>query len=111
MPHLQSVVFEIEELIDYVAGTVAASAHRKGIEIIGQVVPDVPRRVVGDPLRMRQILLNLVSNAIASTESGEVVIRVEKAGDSDPDMQSLQFTITDTGAGIPQNRVDELNRS
>ena len=108
---LQSVVFEIEELIDYVAGTVAASAHRKGIEIIGQVIPDVPRRVVGDPLRMRQILLNLVSNAIASTESGEVVIRVEKAGDSDPDMQSLQFTITDTGAGIPQNRVDELNRS
>jgi two-component system sensor histidine kinase/response regulator len=108
---LQSNVFEIEELVDYVAGTVAASAHRKGIEIIGRVMPDVPRRVVGDPLRMRQILLNLVSNAIASTESGEVVILVEKTGESDPDMHFLRFTVTDTGGGIPQNRVDELNRS
>lgn len=108
---LQSSVFEIEELVDYAAGTVAASAHRKGIEIIGRVMPDVPRSVVGDPLRMRQILLNLVSNAVASTDSGEVVILVERTAESDPDMHSIRFTVTDTGAGIPAGRVDELNRS
>jgi two-component system sensor histidine kinase/response regulator len=108
---IQSAVFEIEEMVDYVAGTVAASAHRKGVEIISRVMPDVPRRVVGDPLRMRQILLNLVSNAIASTDSGEVVILVEKTEESVPDMHFFRFTVTDTGGGIPQNRVDELNRS
>jgi two-component system, sensor histidine kinase and response regulator len=108
---LQSAVFDVEEVVDYVAGTVAASAHRKGIEIVGRVMPDVSRRVVGDPLRLRQILLNLVSNAIASTDSGEVVILVEKTGESDPGMHFFRFTVTDTGAGIPQKRVDDLNRS
>jgi signal transduction histidine kinase/CheY-like chemotaxis protein len=107
---LESVVFEIEGLIDYVVGTVAASAHRKGIEIVGRVTSGVPRQVVGDPLRLRQILLNLVCNAVESTDSGEVLLTVERTEET-REAWSLRFTVTDTGTGIPQKKVDEINRS
>jgi two-component system sensor histidine kinase/response regulator len=107
---LESGIFDVEELIDYVMGSVAAKAHRKGLEIIGKVERGVPRRIIGDPLRTRQILLNLVCNAIESTESGEVRLTVENTSEA-ANPQSLRFTITDTRNGIPQERLNEIVRS
>ena len=107
---LEPVVFEIEELIDYVAGIAATTAHRKNVEIIGRIMPGAPRKVVGDPLRMRQILLNLVCNAVEATDAGEVLISVEGVQGPDKGSHKLRFTITDTGAGIPQKQVDEMNQ-
>ena len=78
-------------------------AHRKGLELIGDVDDDVPDRVVGDAGRLRQILINLVGNAIKFTDQGEVVVRVE-AQEHSGDEVVLRFTVRDTGMGIPADK-------
>jgi two-component system sensor histidine kinase/response regulator len=90
----------------------AVRAHRKGLELVCQVLPDVPDALVGDAGRLRQILLNLVGNAIKFTDEGEVVIRAEVACDEATEKaMSLRFTVRDTGIGIPQNRQEKIFRA
>src|SRR5947207_10449474 len=80
----------------------AVRTHRKGLELVCHVRPDVPDALVGDAGRLRQVLLNLVGNAIKFTESGEVVVRVEVAGDPVPEGEvGLRFSVRDSGVGIP----------
>jgi PAS domain S-box-containing protein len=89
-------------LADQVGGTLkglAVRADEKGLELACRVLPDVPETLIGDPKRLRQILLNLVDNAIKFTEQGEVVIRVEKISETQ-DKACLRFTVADTGIGI-----------
>jgi two-component system sensor histidine kinase/response regulator len=93
-------------LADHVADTLkglAVRAHEKGLELACQVLPDVPERVTGDPGRLRQILVNLVSNAINATSEGDVRVRVEKEPDTG-DKICLRFTVADTGVGIRPER-------
>jgi two-component system sensor histidine kinase/response regulator len=81
----------------------AVRAHMKGLELIHDVQPEVPDALVGDAGRLRQPLLNLVSNAIKLTDAGEVVVRVELAGEPAPEGEvGLRFTVRDTGIGIPR---------
>ena len=78
----------------------APKAHGKGLEIVLDIAPDVPDAVTGDPVRLRQVLQNLVSNAIKFTEQGEIVVRVA-CEHVTADRCALQFSVSDTGCGIP----------
>jgi PAS domain S-box-containing protein len=84
--------------------TLALRAHKKGLELAYEVSPDVPERLVGDPDRLRQILVNLVGNAIKFTERGEVVVRVSLAGLTEGGVE-LEFAICDTGVGISAEKL------
>jgi two-component system, sensor histidine kinase and response regulator len=78
----------------------ALQAHVKGLELVVAVRPTVPDTLVGDPGRLRQVLLNLVGNAIKFTEHGEVMVRLD-ATQLAPDTVELHMTVADTGIGIP----------
>ncbi|HWE23988.1 MAG TPA: PAS domain S-box protein, partial [Myxococcales bacterium] len=78
----------------------AVRAHRKGLELIGDIDDDVPQLLIGDAGRLRQVLINLVGNAIKFTDQGEVVVHIETQEQSGHEVV-LRFTVRDTGVGIP----------
>ncbi|HEX3450174.1 MAG TPA: ATP-binding protein, partial [Isosphaeraceae bacterium] len=87
----------------------AARAHGKGLELVCNVHQDVPDALVGDAGRLRQVVLNLVGNAIKFTEAGEVVMDVDQTGDSYPDKEvELRFVVRDTGIGIPRDKQERI---
>jgi signal transduction histidine kinase/CheY-like chemotaxis protein len=97
-------------LLDCVEDTLRAlslRAQQKGLELVCDIPADVPQAVVGDPGRLRQIIVNLVGNAIKFTEQGEVVLRVETEGRDAGDL-SLHLSITDTGIGIPHDKQQAI---
>ena len=94
----------VEEVLDLLW----SKANEKRIELLSWVEPDVPDWVSTDVTRLRQILVNLVGNAIKFTSRGEVEVRVEHDPDSTPEAPRIAITVRDTGAGIPPNRVDRL---
>jgi two-component system sensor histidine kinase/response regulator len=104
---LEVIDFELPTVVDETVEILAARAEEKGLELIPFVVPGVPRLVRGDPGRLRQLLLNLVSNAIKFTDCGEVVVRVESPSRTQ-DKVTLRFEVIDTGVGIPVDRMDRL---
>src|SRR5204862_2371330 len=79
-------------------------AEEKGLALVCEIAPNVPIDLVGDPTRLRQVLLNLLGNAIKFTKSGEVTLRVTPDTDS-PVVGALRFTISDTGVGIPGEKL------
>ena len=83
---------------------VAARAQEKGLALVCEIAPNVPTELVGDPTRLRQVLLNLLGNAVKFTESGEVSLRVTR--DADP--TTLRFTVSDTGIGIPGEKLAQV---
>ncbi|MEH6565008.1 MAG: response regulator [Halopseudomonas sp.] len=104
---LEQVQFDLHALINDCLDIYRARAESQGIELIGFVHPDVARTMQGDPTRLRQILMNLLANALQYTDEGEVVLVVgldHKQGTS----QQLRFAIQDTGAGMPQQARDNL---
>ncbi len=103
---LEIIDFELRDTLESTVEMLAESAHRKGIELALWFDPDLVNLVRGDPGRLRQILTNLLGNAIKFTEQGEVVVRVSKAAETETQMV-LQCEVTDTGIGIPE---DDLPR-
>jgi len=103
---LERTDFDVRQCIGDALSVVAVRAHEKTVELAQRVRPDVPEFVVGDPLRLRQILLNLIGNAIKFTSEGEVVVeaRCHTARVSDPDSVWLQLSVRDTGVGIPPDK-------
>ena len=97
---LEDVPFDPRNLVEEVVQLLAPSAHAKGLEIIGDCAPDIPMSVRGDPGRLRQILVNLTSNAVKFTERGEVVVRATRAGELLGDWLTVDLQVTDTGIGI-----------
>jgi two-component system, sensor histidine kinase and response regulator len=94
----------------------AVRAHKKGLELIYQVQPEVPDALVGDVGRLRQVLLNLAGNAVKFTDEGEVVVRVEIQGGSPAPSPGagevgLRFTVRDTGIGIPPDQQERIFRA
>jgi signal transduction histidine kinase/DNA-binding LacI/PurR family transcriptional regulator len=99
--------FDLHHLIEYITSTYAAMAHTKKLEYQCAIAADVPQFVYGDALRLRQILINLIGNAIKFTEKGRVAVSVAIATMSSRDVKLL-FRITDTGVGIPADKQAEI---
>ena len=106
---IDPVEFDIREAIDATVKTFAIRAHEKGLELVCEVAPEVPARLIGDAHRLAQVAVNLMGNAVKFTAEGEVVVRVGVAGHTDSGVV-VQISIQDTGIGIPpeqQARVFE----
>ena len=100
---LEEISFNLRTMVEGVVDTLAHRAEAKGLEMACDIQEDCPSYVRGDPGRLRQILVNLVGNAIKFTEHGEVVVRVAQESQSDG-RAAVSFTVTDTGIGIPHDR-------
>jgi two-component system, sensor histidine kinase and response regulator len=102
---LEPVAFSLRAVVGDTLRTLAARAHKKGLELACKVQPDVPDALIGDAGRLCQVLMNLVGNAIKFTEHGEIVVLVENAGEPAPEGEvRVHFAVTDTGIGIPPEK-------
>ena len=104
---LEMTAFELHGLVEDVAESFAMQAQTKGLELICHIAPDVPSLVRGDPVRIQQVLTNLVANAIKFTSQGEVVIRAG-VDRSDADKAVVRFRVSDTGLGISAEKQKQL---
>ena len=101
---LEQAEFDLESLVDRTVETLGIRAHQKGLELLANVMPGVPLALIGDRLRVRQVLLNLIGNAVKFTESGQVLLTVERDGESDEPVR-LHFSIADTGSESPRTNL------
>jgi PAS domain S-box-containing protein len=109
---LETVAFDLLNPIEDTLDLLAEKAHRKGLELLYEVVEPLPHRVIGDVTRLRQVLVNLVSNALKFTEAGEVKVSVEQRSlDPYTGRTELAFAVSDTGMGIPADSMDRLFQS
>ena len=104
---LEEIDFDLRIALENASEALAVKAHEKGLELACHVKPDVPTALVGDPVRLRQIAVNLGGNAIKFTEKGEVVIRVENEKEEDSSVL-LHFMVSDTGIGIPPDKAERI---
>ena len=98
---LESIDFDLGEVLDKTLEMMAIRAHEKGLELALRIAPEIPTALVGDPARLRQVLINLIGNAIKFTEQGEVIVRVERDPE-DAAAGALRFAVCDTGIGVPE---------
>ncbi|NHN35597.1 response regulator [Paenibacillus agricola] len=104
---LESTEFDLEDLVEKATETLSIRAHGKKLELLTRLTPDIPPYVIGDPGRLRQVLFNLIGNAIKFTEKGEIMVQVtvDPKGSNRGD---LLFAVTDTGIGISQDKLDSI---
>ncbi|WP_201212618.1 response regulator [Rhodocyclus purpureus] len=107
---VEHIGFTLERVLDNVTGLIAEATAAKGLELMIDVAEDVPANLVGDPLRIGQILVNFGTNAVKFTEKGEVTIRITVV-ESFADEVVLRFTVRDTGIGLSAEQRDRLFRS
>jgi two-component system sensor histidine kinase/response regulator len=104
---LHATPFDLDVLLGEICRSVAVRAHEKELELVWRASPETPARLVGDSVRLRQVLMNLVGNAIKFTDRGEVALQVELhrgAGDE----AEFHFSVSDTGIGIPESRAASI---
>lgn len=101
--HLDFVGFDLRSLIEEVINVLAHNAQEKGIETWVDYSPDIAKTIKADPLRVRQVLMNLVGNAIKFTKAGHVAVRVDAKSDSE-----ITISVEDTGIGIPEDKLDHV---
>ncbi|NWF74414.1 MAG: response regulator [Nitrospirae bacterium] len=107
---LESTDFDLSDLLEKAIEILAMRANEKGLELACHISPDVPSAVIGDPNRLHQILINLISNAIKFTDSGSVTVQVMP----DPELHApgaIRFSISDTGIGIPSDKLTAIFES
>ncbi len=107
---LESIQFNLEKLLDRVINVCALKAYAKGLELIVDISKDIPKMLVGDPLRLQQILVNLANNAIKFTETGHIAIMVQPKARS-KGMMTLEFIVRDTGIGMKEEQCNRLFQS
>jgi PAS domain S-box-containing protein len=106
----ETIEFDLRQMVDAMLKVLGIRAAGKNLELACDFAPNVPSTVLGDPGRLRQILINLTGNAIKFTEHGEVVIRVERLSESAGEVE-LHFSVKDTGIGIPRNKQQHVFRA
>lgn len=105
--HFEVLDIDLRAITEDVTEILALRAHEKNLELTCLLSPDLPNLVRGDPVRLRQILINLIGNSIKFTHSGEVIINVEKDYE-DKQSATIRFSVTDTGIGIPAERLNAI---
>jgi len=104
---LEAIPFDLRESLGETMKALSFRAHQKGLELIYDVQPDVPESLLGDPSRIRQVIVNLVGNSTKFTESGEVFVSVERGVETGQTVE-LHFAIKDTGVGIPADKQQKI---
>ena len=108
---IEETEFTLESVLEATSSVTAMKAEEKGLEIAYEVAPDVPERLIGDSLRLGQILINLVSNAVKFTERGEVVVSIDRVSQNRTNVATLQFAVRDTGIGLDPDQIAGLFRA
>jgi CheY-like chemotaxis protein len=111
---MENVRFNLEDVLENLSNLVSLRAEEKGLELLFRTAEDVPFFLIGDPMRLGQILINLTDNAIKFTERGEVIVKTEKISDftgDSPDKVILRFSVRDTGIGISRTHLEKLFQS
>ena len=104
---VEKIDFDLESVLDTISTVIAEKTAAKGLEFIFDVKPSVATHLVGDPLRLGQVLINLCNNAVKFTERGEIVLSATIKEDA-PDSQTLYFAVRDTGIGITEEQIGRL---
>jgi signal transduction histidine kinase/DNA-binding response OmpR family regulator len=104
---LELIDFNLRDCAEEALKMFATAADEKGLELLCDIAPDVPELVIGDPGRLRQIVLNLVSNAVKFTSRGEVSLKLQVEGGTE-DSKIIRFTVADTGIGIPAEKQESI---
>ncbi|MBF0383660.1 MAG: PAS domain S-box protein [Magnetococcales bacterium] len=104
---IEKTLFKLDEVLENLTSLVALKAHEKNLELIITRTLDIPERLFGDSLRLNQILLNLVGNAVKFTEQGEILLQIEK-GDMEGEQLRIHFAIIDSGIGMSAQQVKNL---
>lgn len=104
---LEKTEFNLKELSEQVMELMAYRAHEKGLELAFQISSEVPIKLMGDPNRLKQVIVNLIGNALKFTEKGEVVLEV-KSVEKTNDQCRLLFSVKDTGIGIPKEKLGQI---
>ncbi len=102
---LEVAEFDLRDTVGNALRGLAEQAHAKGLEMLCSIADDVPRRVLGDFGRLRQVIVNLVGNAVKFTAAGEVTLAAERIGEDDREV-TIHFRVSDTGCGIPAEKKD-----
>ena len=105
---LEEIDFDLTQLVEGVAEIVAEPAHVKGLELLAYCSPELPAGVRGDPVRIRQVLLNLAGNAVKFTGSGEVIVRATLDGHDEDGRLVVRFEVADTGIGLAEGDRERL---
>ena len=120
---LEAIDFDLREVVEKLSEVMALKAHQKGLELACHIMPGVPTNLIGDPVRLRQILVNLIGNAIKFTEKGEVVVTIKNEDLSvmteeernsstlNSPFVTLNFSVRDTGIGIPSDKLNTVFES
>lgn len=108
---MEAIYFSLEQMLRDTVKSMAARAHQKKLELLLHVTPDVPDKIIGDPGRLRQVLINLIGNAIKFTESGEIEVHVKKVDGALMGNAKLEFSVRDTGIGIPEDKFQTIFES
>ncbi len=106
---VEKVPIELAELIDDVISLMAVKAQHKQLQLIAKIAPNVPARIHSDAMRLKQVLVNLLGNAIKFTELGSVTLSVERM--PAPHNKQLRFSVTDTGIGMTREQSSTLFRA
>jgi len=107
---LEAIDFNLRVTLENAIDTLVLKAHEKGLELVCHILPDVPTALIGDPGRLRQIIVNIAGNSLKFTEEGEIVVRVEMESET-KDSVNLHFMVSDTGIGIPKDKLDSIFKS
>jgi len=107
---MESIGFHLEDVMDNLANLVGMKAENKGLELLFNAAPDIPTALSGDPLRLGQVLVNLGNNAVKFTESGEIVVGIEKVAETADEVE-LHFWVKDSGIGMTAEQCGKMFQS